>query len=122
MTRILVAEDSPDQCEFLSESLMDAGYHVDIAATGMAASKKLESNHYDMAVLDVRMPIKDGLTVLKEVRQHKPLLPVIIMTAFATSDDARRFVAHGASASLSKPFGIDELLELVAGYCKELEE
>ena len=102
MTRILIAEDSPDQRHFLAESLIDEGYLVDTAATGEIASKKLENNYYDLAVLDVRMPRKNGLTVLKELRQRKPFMPVIMVSAFATIDDTKRFIANGASAALSK--------------------
>jgi DNA-binding response OmpR family regulator len=118
MKRILVAEDSAEQRQFLTESLIDEGYLVDAATTGEAASKKLERNYYDAVVLDVRMPKKDGLTVLKEVRQRKPAMPVIMMSALASPDDMSRLVASGASAALSKPFDFGELLAMLANFVK----
>ena len=118
MKRILIAEDSPDQRQFLAESLIDEGYLVDTAATGDAATKKLESNYYDLAVLDVRMPRKSGLVVLKELRQQKPAMPVIMVSAFASCDEIKQFIAGGATAAMAKPFGLGEMLSLIASLMK----
>jgi len=122
MKRILIAEDSPDQRQFLAESLIDEGYLVDTAVNGEVASKKLENNYYDLAVMDVRMPRKSGLAVLEELRKRKPAMPVILVSAFASNDDIERFKASGASAAMSKPFGFTELLKLIASFIKPGEE
>lgn len=116
MKRILIAEDSPDQRQFLAEALTDEGYVVDTAANGELASKQLEDNSYDLAVIDVRMPRKGGLTVLKELREHKKDMPVIIVSAFATSSDIQQFIASGASAALSKPFSLCDMIKLIATF------
>jgi CheY-like chemotaxis protein len=118
MSQILIAEDDFDQRDMLAALLGEEGYSVRAVDNGSDASQELKETPYDLAILDVRMPGKDGLTVLKEVQQENPAIPVIMMSAFASEADHKRFAANGATASLSKPYSVDALLRLVAGITK----
>jgi DNA-binding response OmpR family regulator len=109
---------SPDQSEMLSDALTDEGYTVDAAYSGDAAFNKLTSNHYDLIVLDIRMPGMDGVSVLREFRKKEKNshVPVIVVSAFATSSDIERYRQTGADLSFSKPYAIDDLLGAIASF------
>jgi DNA-binding response OmpR family regulator len=113
---ILIAEDDPDQSDMLRETLQEEGYTVETAFSGDVAYRKLLERHYDLVILDIRMPGLDGATVLKAYRLKHKLeeAPVLIVSAFATEPDVKRYRAAGANACLSKPYSIDELLSVVA--------
>ena len=118
---VLVAEDDPDQSEMLSDVLQDEGYVVDTAFSGDVANQKLQKNTYDLIVLDIRMPGMDGETVLKRLRERERTahVPVFVVSAFATDSDRQRYAENGATASFSKPYDIDELIEHVAVFTKK---
>ena len=113
---ILLAEDEPDQSDMLRDALQDEGYDVQIASSGDVAYSKLSEQNYDLVIMDIRMPGLNGGTVLKALRlkRNKAEAPVIIVSAFASEADMRRYRADGASAAISKPFEMSELLQLVA--------
>ena len=111
--RILIAEDERDQREALTDFLASMGNSVFAVEDGDAAAKELESGNYDLAIMDVRLRGRDGLSILKELRRRNSKTPVILMSAFITDADFRKHSDHGASASLSKPYGMDELLATV---------
>ena len=113
MASILIAEDDRDQREMLSSMLSDEGYTVNAVDNGTDASQELGKTPYDLAILDVGMPGKDGVTVLKELRERKSSIPVIIMSAFVSEAEHNRYAASGATASLSKPYRLDALLGLI---------
>jgi len=112
----LIAEDDPDQSDMLRDTLQDEGYTVDTAFSGDVAYQKLLNHKYDLVILDIRMPGLNGGTVLKALRlkKSKAELPVIILSAFATETDMRRYRADGANAALAKPYEINELLSVIA--------
>ena len=114
--RILLAEDDPDQSDMLRDALQDEGYEVHTAFSGDMAFSKLTDHSYDLVLLDIRMPGLNGGTVLKALRLKKTKLeaPVIILSAFATEADMKRYRADGANAAISKPYDMNELLQLVA--------
>ena len=118
---VLLAEDDPDQSDMLRETLEDEGYSVDTALTGDAAWRKLLDHNYDMVILDVRMPGRDGDSILKQYRQQpgKASVPVVLVSAFATETDLLRYRANGASASFAKPFNVNELLKTLAALWKK---
>jgi len=116
--RVLLAEDDPDQSEMLSETLEDEGYTVDTAFSGDAAFGKLQHNHYDLIILDIRMPGIDGTKVLRQFRKLERgyHVPVIIVSAFATEADVKRYKELGADTSFSKPYEMDQLLASVSSF------
>lgn len=108
--RILVAEDEKELLEILVKRLKEKGYGVDGCGNGNDASYYLESTSYDLAILDIMMPGKDGLSVLKELRTAKNDLPVLLLTARDAVEDRVKGLDTGADDYLTKPFAFDELM------------
>ncbi|HLX61567.1 MAG TPA: response regulator transcription factor [Planctomycetota bacterium] len=114
---VLVAEDDPDQSDFLRDVLEHEGYAVETVFSGDMALRRLDQKKYALAIMDVRMPGLSGGTVLKVCRVKTPPnpTPVIMVSAFATDKDRAEFLRDGAAAFLSKPYDIDELLNTIRG-------
>lgn len=108
--RILLAEDEVALNKALSKILKHSGYTVDSVFDGKDALDYLESDIYDLAVLDIMMPITDGLTVLKTLRERKNSIPVIILTAKGETEDKISGLDLGADDYITKPFQTEELL------------
>jgi len=106
---ILVADDDAVARELLVEVLVREGYQVRAAAGGAEAIRLAESEVFDVALIDLRMPDVDGLGVLARIRALDPAPPVLILTAFATIETAIEAIRHGAYDYLSKPFRVDEI-------------
>jgi len=106
---ILVADDDAVARELLVEVLTREGYRVRAAAGGAEAIRFAESEVFDVALIDLRMPDVDGLGVLARIRQLDPAPPVFILTAFAAMETAIDAIRHGAYDYLSKPFRVDEI-------------
>jgi two-component system copper resistance phosphate regulon response regulator CusR len=108
--RILVAEDEPRILAFLTRGLESEGFAVDAAADGVEALRCAHSGHYDVAVLDLLLPRIDGLAVLRDLRQHDPELPVVILSARSDLPTKLRGFELGANDYVVKPFSLDELI------------
>jgi DNA-binding response OmpR family regulator len=108
--RVLVAEDDQVIADFVSQGLRQAGYAVDVAATGTDALKKSLDGAYDAAVMDVMLPELDGLSVIEQLRARKQQMPVLILSARHTVDDRVRGLQAGGDDYLTKPFAFAELL------------
>ena len=108
---VLVVDDEVGMRDTLTEILTDAGYRVRAAGDGRAALDRLREDHFDVVLMDVRMPGMDGVTTLEKIGPPPP--PVIMMTAYALEDQLRRAVASKAYAVVHKPFGVPHLLRLV---------
>jgi two-component system OmpR family response regulator len=108
--RVLVAEDDQVIADFVSQGLREAGYAVDVAATGPDALKKALEGGYDAAVMDVMLPGLDGLTVIEQLRAKKQQMPVLILSARHTVDDRVKGLQAGGDDYLTKPFAFAELL------------
>ena len=111
--RILVVDDEESVRWALRKALERAGYRVDLAADGPAGLQAAEDQGVDLILLDVRLPGRDGLEVLREVRTRRPELPVIMMTAFGTLQVAVEAMRLGAYDYIGKPFDMDEVLLVV---------
>lgn len=112
---VLVADDTSVMRHACQRALERAGHKVILASNGNEAIELAVSNEIDVALLDIRMPGPSGIDVLKTIKEKKPLVEVIMMTAFATQDVAEDALQYGASGFLTKPFSnIKTLLDTVA--------
>jgi CheY-like chemotaxis protein len=112
MTSVLVVDDEAGMRETLVDILEDAGYSVTSAANGDAALDRVAHEAFDVVLMDIRMPGRDGVSVLHDIGRPPPV--VIMMTAYAVEEKLRQAV-DSAFAVVHKPFHIDYLLDLVAG-------
>ncbi len=108
--RILLAEDERSLAKALVKIFEKNHYSADAVYNGQDALDYLESGNYDVAVLDVMMPVMDGITVLKKIRAGGNQIPVMILTAKAEIDDKVLGLDSGANYYLTKPFDTKELL------------
>lgn len=109
-TKVLVVEDEPLMSGFIARGLRDNGYTVDIAADGAQALSRSKNSSYDLVVLDVLLPVKDGLTVCRELRERAFRAPILMLTASGGPDDVVNGLNSGADDYLPKPFDFDVLL------------
>ncbi|OAT80823.1 sigma-54-dependent transcriptional regulator [Desulfotomaculum copahuensis] len=110
MPTILVIDDEESVGEFLREVLEDAGYRVETATGGYQALELMQKKPPDAILLDIRMPELDGLQVMERIQQIDTGLPVILMTAFGTTEMAIQAMKAGAFDYIIKPFNLDELI------------
>jgi DNA-binding response OmpR family regulator len=113
MTRILIAEDEARLAAFLEKGLRAGGYTTTVASDGAVASALARDDDFDLLVLDLGLPIKDGLEVLRELRSAGQRLPVIILTARGDLGERVAGLEAGADDYLGKPFHFEELLARV---------
>jgi DNA-binding response OmpR family regulator len=111
--RLLVIEDDKKVASFLEQGLREEGYSVDVAHDGADGSLKAHVHDYDLLVVDIMLPEKSGLEIVREVRQRENSVPVLLLTARDTEEDVVRGLDSGADDYLTKPFGFDELLARV---------
>ena len=108
--RVLVVEDDPSIARLLEVELADAGYDVDLAATGAAGLAAIEREEPAVVVLDVRLPDVDGLSVCRQARRSGHSMPILMLTALDRVGDRVIGLDAGADDYLAKPFAIEELL------------
>jgi DNA-binding response OmpR family regulator len=108
--RILVAEDDAVIAGFVAQGLREAGFAVDLAATGPDGLQKASQGGYDAAVIDVMLPGLDGLALIEQLRMRKVQTPVLILSARHTVDDRVKGLQAGGDDYLTKPFAFAELL------------
>lgn len=119
MKKVLVVDDDAELRSTLSEILKGAGYHIDEAPSGKEAIEKITAKDFDIALLDLMMPKMSGIDVLKAIKKIKPKIKVIMITAFATVENAVDAIKKGASDYISKPFRIDDLLTTIRRVIEE---
>ncbi|OGS09050.1 MAG: DNA-binding response regulator [Elusimicrobia bacterium RIFOXYA12_FULL_51_18] len=107
--KILVIDDEKSIRRFMDASLTAKGYEVMLAKTGQEGVKTAAENHPDIIILDLNLPDKDGLTVLKEIRKFSRV-PVIVLTVKSADADKELLLDSGADDYLIKPFSLTELL------------
>ncbi len=111
--RILIVEDEPELADAIRQGLTEEHYAVDVALDGEEGLFLTRLNAYDLIILDILLPKKDGLTLLREVRAAKRLTPVLMLTAKDALEDKVRGLESGADDYLTKPFAFAELLARV---------
>jgi excisionase family DNA binding protein len=112
--RVLVVDDEESIRDLLSKTLALAEYDVDTAPEGRAAVAQLRIHAYDLLITDLKMPVMDGLTLIREARRLAPRLPIVIITAYSTESSAIESVNLGVSGYLTKPFRITKILSTAA--------
>jgi DNA-binding NtrC family response regulator len=119
--RILIAEDDADLRDLLQDDLEDAGYETVVAIDGRAAMARIERarERIDLLITDMRMPGPAGDELLNTMRTRRPEVPVIVITAFGSVEQAVEMVKAGAYQYLTKPFDTDDLLRAVAGALEQ---
>lgn len=108
--RLLIAEDEKDLNKILTERLKEEHYSVDSCYDGQEALDYLASAEYDAVILDIMMPLLDGLSVLKAMRRKNDSTPVLLLTAKDSIEDRVQGLDAGANDYLVKPFAVEELL------------
>ena len=110
MNRILIAEDAERISSFISKGLEAAGFSTVVAPTGEKALAMLRSADFDLLILDIGLPGKDGFEVMQEIRGTGNEIPILVLTARDSVDDTVASFDGGADDYMSKPFSFDELL------------
>lgn len=116
---ILIAKDDPASQKVMQKMFEKLGHDADVAENGELAIEKLRTKDYDLVLMDVQMPVMDGVEATKAIRNgiagdRNASLPIIAMTAFAMRGDKETFLASGMDSYLAKPLDLDEVLSTIA--------
>ena len=120
--RILLVEDEPRVAHFVAKGLREQSYAVDVATDGEDALYKLSLDEYDLVILDVMLPLRDGFQVCRELRRQGIRTPVLMLTARDAVDDRVSGLDSGADDYLSKPFEFKELLARIRALLRRAKE
>lgn len=117
--RILVAEDTPSLQALLQLCLARAGHHVDVVANGRDALERFKAGRYDLAILDIQMPVMSGLDAARGIRRWeadagRAPVPLLALSANTERADRRKCLEAGCTETVSKPFNREELLAAIA--------
>ncbi|MBQ3335747.1 MAG: response regulator transcription factor [Eubacteriaceae bacterium] len=121
MAKILLAEDEKELQKAEVTVLQMSGYEVDAVDNGMQAVEAAKTNIYDCMVIDIMMPVMDGIEALKAIRASGNVTPVILLTAKAEIDDRITGLDAGADDYLTKPFAMKELLARIRSMTRRQE-
>jgi DNA-binding response OmpR family regulator len=119
--RILVVEDQPDIAELIAMHLRDLGHRVDCVHDGNGGYEAARSDRYDLILLDVMLPGRDGLDIVRGLRMDRVRTPVLMLTARSTEIDRVLGLELGADDYLTKPFSIPELQARVKAMLRRVE-
>src|SRR5215510_4796663 len=111
--RALLVEDDDTIADFVARGLREAGFAVDRAADGEAGFEAALAQSYDVAIVDLMLPKRDGLSLIEDLRARRVALPVLILSARRSVDDRVRGLQSGGDDYLTKPFAFAELLARV---------
>jgi len=120
--RLLLVEDEPRVAHFVAKGLREQGFAVDTAQDGKEALYKVSISEYDLVILDVMLPQKNGFEVCKELRRTGLRVPVLMLTARDAVEDRVKGLDSGADDYLSKPFDFTELLARVRALLRRVKD
>jgi DNA-binding response OmpR family regulator len=120
--RLLVVDDEPEMAAFISKGLREQSYAVDVAQTGVQALNCAHVNDYDLFVLDVNLPKKDGFSVCRELREAGSKSPILLLTAFNDPEDVVCGLNCGADDYLTKPFDFGVLLARIRALLRRVDQ
>ena len=122
MTRAaLIIEDDPTLAELVQLHLRDVGCVVDIADDGVTGMEMFRAGNYELVVLDIMVPRKDGLSVCRDIRRLPGYVPILMLTAKSTELDRVRGLETGADDYLTKPFSVRELVARVKALLRRVD-
>ncbi len=111
---ILIVDDNTINRQVASQILMKSGFKTDLAFSGPAAIEKVKNHDYDLILMDIQMPIMDGVTATKEIKKlPKTIPPIVAMTAYSMKEDRQKFLDMGMDDYLAKPIVSSLLLEVI---------
>jgi CheY-like chemotaxis protein len=122
-TRVLIAEDNPENVILLRAYLENLPVCLHFASNGLEAASKRRSDHYDLVLMDVQMPVMDGYTATREIREWerasgKPRIPIVALTAHALSGASAESIASGCDAHITKPVERADLIAAISRFAK----
>jgi heavy metal response regulator len=120
--RILIAEDDQQVAGFLKKGLKEEQYAVDVCYDGEEALFQTQVNDYDLIILDVMLPKKNGYAVCKEIREEGNLTPILMLTVRDQLEDKVRGLQEGADDYLTKPFAFEELLARIKALLRRTQD
>ncbi len=120
--RLLIVEDDKKVGAFLERGLKEENYAVDVCRNGADALYLAQVNPYDVIILDIMLPGKDGFSVCRELRDRGVLTPIIMLTAKDTLDDKVQGLTVGADDYLTKPFSFEELLARIRALLRRSQD
>jgi DNA-binding response OmpR family regulator len=120
--RVLVVEDEKKTASFIRKALQAESFAVDVSHNGAEALELAEHNPFDAIVLDIMLPGRDGLSVLRQLRQHKNRTPVLLLSARGQVDERVEGLNAGADDYLPKPFALVELIARVRSLSRRMVE
>ncbi len=119
---ILLAEDTPDNQRLISHYVGKTGVHIDIADNGARALEQGLENEYDLILMDMQMPVMNGIESTQQLRQQGCTTPIVALTANATTDDIAKCRNAGSDGFLSKPIEWEKFFDTLANYLERTEE
>jgi two-component system response regulator HydG len=120
--RILVVDDDESIRKVLRSILEEKGYITDTAETGKEAIQKTQSEFYNLALVDIRLPDMDGTEVLASMKETTPPMVKMIVTGYPSLQNAIDAVNNGADAYILKPFKVDNILNTISEHLKKQKE
>lgn len=120
--RILVVEDDKKVAAFLQKGLREEQYAVDVCRNGEDAAYEAQVHPYDVIILDIMLPGKDGFTICRELRENNVLTPILMLTAKDSLEDKIIGLSEGADDYLTKPFSFEELLARIRALLRRSQD
>jgi two-component system, OmpR family, copper resistance phosphate regulon response regulator CusR len=120
MLKILLIEDEPKVASFINQGLEENGYEVDIAYDGMLGLRFAVTNDYDLIILDINIPVINGIDLCRKLREKNTAVPVLMLTALGTTEDKVIGLEAGADDYLVKPFEFKELLARIKSLTRRI--
>lgn len=116
---ILVVDDDAEARKTLSSILLKEGYSVETAENGKQAIRASEKVHFDVALIEIKLPDMEGTEILHRLKEKQPHIVKIIVTGFPTLENAMKTVNEGADGYILKPFDIEKLLQMIRKHLTE---
>lgn len=120
MTKVLIVEDIPLNMELIVEIFESMGFIVHGASNGEEAVRMTEKEQYDLVIMDIEMPVMDGITAIKIIKKNPVYIhiPIIVLTAYAMKGDRERFLEQGCDDYIAKPIDVPSFIKKMEKYRK----
>jgi DNA-binding response OmpR family regulator len=120
--KILLAEDDTALSFVIKDNLTDAGFDVTTTTDGESAWQEFQKKKFDLCLLDVNMPVRDGFALAKKIRHQSDVIPIIFITAKSLEEDKLKGFATGADDYITKPFSIKELIMRIEVFLRRTKK